>query len=322
MEKRPRGHDPMIHFYETFLAEYDPALRKSRGVYYTPEPVVHFIVHAVDDILKADFNLPMGLADTSKVEIEQVNIAGGLFKIETHRVQILDPAAGTGTFLSEIIKKIYNNYESQKGIWPGYVEDHLLPRLHGFEILMASYSMCHLKLEFLLRETGYVFSDNSPRLGIYLTNSLEKTGSTFNTTFAQWLSFEAKEASKIKEDTPVMVVIGNPPYSISSSNTGDWIREQIKCYKKDLHEKKLNLDDDYIKFIRYAEHFIEKNGQGVVAMITNNSYIDGVTHRQMRKHLLETFDKIYIYDLHGNSKKKETAVAPLTPLKGENWNIQ
>ncbi len=300
-------HDPVIHFYETFLAEYDPAQRKSRGVYYTPEPVVSFIVRAVDDILKSEFGLKMGLADTSKVEVEHENIAGGLFKIESHRVQILDPAAGTGTFLAEIIRRIYKSFESQKGVWNGYVDEHLLPRLHGFEILMASYAMCHLKMEFIFQETGYTFTDRSPRLGIYLTNSLEKPGATINTTFAQWLSFEAKEANKVKEDMPVMVVVGNPPYSVSSSNTGDWIRSQIKCYKEGLNEKKLNLDDDYIKFIRYAEHFIEKNGQGIVAMITNNSYIDGITHRQMRKHLMETFDKIYIYDLHGNSKKKETS---------------
>jgi len=125
--------------------------------------------------------------------------------------------------------------------------------------------------------------------------------------FAESIAEESKEASTIKNDSPIMVVLGNPPYSVSSTNKANWILNLIKDYKKDLNERKINLDDDYIKFIRYAEHYIEKNKTGIVAMITNNSFIDGITHRQMRKHLLETFDEIYVLDLHGNSKKKETA---------------
>lgn len=303
--KATQKHDPIIHFYETFLAEYDPALRKSRGVFYTPEPVVNFIVRAVDDILKNDFNLQEGLADTSKIT-KKVEAQGQTIEKEFHRVQILDPAAGSGTFLAEIIKQIYKRFEGQQGIWSDYVEEHLIPRLNGFEILMASYSMAHLKLDLLLRETGYK-PKNEQRLKVFLTNSLEAHHPETGTLFASWLSAEANQANTIKRNTQVMVVLGNPPYSVSSSNKGEWIQNLIAAYKKDLNEKKLNLDDDYIKFIRYGENFIEKNGEGILAFISNNSFIDGITHRQMRKHLLETFDKIYILDLHGNAKKKETA---------------
>jgi predicted helicase len=267
--------------------------------------VVNFIVRAVDDILKNDFDLPQGLADTSKI-IKKVEAQGQTIEREIHRVQILDPAAGTGTFLAEVIKQIYKRFEGQQGIWSDYVEEHLIPRFNGFEILMASYSMAHLKLDLLLQETGYK-PKNEQRLRVYLTNSLEEHHPNTGTLFANWLSSEANQANTIKRDTQVMVVLGNPPYSVSSSNKGEWIQNLIADYKKDLNEKKLNLDDDYIKFIRYGENFIEKNGEGILAFISNNSFIDGITHRQMRKHLLETFDKIYILDLHGNAKKKETA---------------
>ncbi|MBW6460425.1 MAG: N-6 DNA methylase [Bacteroidales bacterium] len=307
-------HDPIIHFYETFLSEYDPALRKSRGVWYTPHPVVSFIVRAVDDILQQEFGLPDGLADTGKVKIK-VNEQGKKVEKEVHRVQVLDPATGTATFLAEVISRIHRKFEGQEGLWSDYVEQHLIPRLNGFEILMASYAMAHLKLELLLKETGYRPSRDQ-RLRIYLTNSLEEFHPDTGTLFASWLSHEAGEANMIKRDTPVMVVLGNPPYSVSSSNKGPWIKNKIADYKKDLNEKKLNLDDDYIKFIRYGEYLIEKNGEGILAYISNNSFIDGITHRQMRKHLLETFDKIYILDLHGNAKKKEIA-----PDGGKDENV-
>lgn len=298
--------DPIIHFYETFLAEYDPKLRKARGVWYTPEPVVNFIVRAVDDILKTEFNLPDGLADRSKTKVK-VNVQGKIVEQSIHKVQILDPAAGTGTFLAEIIKQIYKKFTAQQGSWSSYVEEHLIPRLNGFELLMASYAMAHLKLDMLLTETGYK-PKTQQRLKVYLTNSLEEHHPDTGTLFANWLSTEANEANHIKRDTPVMVVLGNPPYAVSSSNKSDWIQNLIADYKKDLNEKNIQpLSDDYIKFIRFGEHFIERNGEGILAFISNNSFIDGVIHRQMRKHLLETFDKIYILDLHGNSKRKETA---------------
>jgi predicted helicase len=304
--KTTKMEDPIIHFYETFLSEYDPKLRKARGVWYTPQPVVNFIVRAVDDILKTEFDLPQGLADTSKTKIK-VNLQGNQVEQEVHKVQILDPATGTATFLAEVVKHIHKKFEGQQGIWSNYVETHLLPRLNGFELLMASYAMAHLQMDLLLTETGYQ-PTKEQRLRIYLTNSLEESHPDTGTLFANWLSAEANEANKIKRDTPVMCIIGNPPYSISSTNKSKWIESLIKDYKKDLNEKKLNLDDDYIKFIRFGQHFIDKNENGVLAYISNNSFIDGITHRQMRKNLLESFDKIYILDLHGNARKKETSL--------------
>lgn len=303
--KSTKQDDPIIHFYETFLAAYDPSLRKSRGVWYTPEPVVNFIVRAVDDILKTEFNLLQGLADTSKTKIK-VDYQGKKIEQEVHKVQVLDPATGTGTFLAEVIKHIHEKFKNQAGIWPKYVENDLIPRLNGFELLMTSYAMAHLKMDILLTETGFT-NPNNKRFKIFLTNSLEEAHENQFNLFTQWLSQEANEANAIKKDTPVMCVIGNPPYSVSSTNKGPWIQNLIADYKKDLNERKINLDDDYIKFIRYGQHFIDKNGEGVLAYISNNSFIDGITHRQMRKNLLESFDKIYILDLHGNAKKQEIA---------------
>jgi hypothetical protein len=312
--KSTKMEDPIIHFYETFLSEYDPKLRKARGVWYTPAPVVNFIVRAVDDILKTEFDLPQGLADSSKTKIKKqtqnFDKKTGKYIVteqEVHKVQILDPATGTGTFLAETIKHIHKKFEGQQGIWSNYVETHLLPRLNGFELLMASYAMAHLKLDLLLTETGYKPTTDQ-RFRVYLTNSLEESHPDTGTLFASWLSTEANEANHIKRDTPVMCIIGNPPYSISSTNKGEWIQTLIETYKSNLNERKINIDDDYIKFIRYGQHFIDKNGSGILAYISNNSFIDGVTHRQMRKNLLESFDKVYILDLHGNAKKKEVCL--------------
>jgi predicted helicase len=315
--KATQQNDPMIHFYETFLGEYDPKLRKSRGVWYTPEPVVNFIVRAVDDILKTEFGLKDGLADTSKTKVKvkipthdyrmKVDGQKGYTEVEqeVHKVQILDPAAGTGTFLAEIVKHIYKNFEGQQGIWNTYVDEHLIPRLNGFELLMASYAMAHLKLDLLLQETGYK-PTREQRFKVYLTNSLEEHHLETETLFASWLSNEANEANYIKHDVPVMVVLGNPPYSVSSSNKSPWIENLMVDYKKDLNENNIQpLSDDYIKFIRFGQYLINKNGEGILAFITNNSFLNGVIHRNMRKQLLECFDKLYILDLHGNSKLKE-----------------
>lgn len=320
--KRTRQNDPMIHFYEDFLKAYDPSLRKSRGVWYTPQPVVNFIVRAVDEILQTEFGLPMGLADTSKVKLER-SVEQSKDKRYTdnkkkelreyHKVQILDPATGTGTFLAETVSQIYERFRGQGGMWQGYVEEHLLPRLNGFELLMASYTMAHLKLDLLLEETGYTHRKDE-RLRIYLTNSLEEVHKDTGTLFAQWLANEANEANRIKQDTPVMVVIGNPPYSGESSNKSRWIMDLMEDYKKEpggkIKLKERNpkwINDDYCKFIRFGQYFVDKNTEGVLAYINNHSFIDNPTFRGMRWNLMKSFDKIYIIDLHGNSKKKETA---------------
>ncbi|HOZ84523.1 MAG TPA: N-6 DNA methylase [Niabella sp.] len=302
--KSTKMEDPIIHFYETFLSEYDPKLRKARGVWYTPQPVVNFIIRAVDDILKTEFNLPQGLADTSKTKIK-VELQGKKVEQEVHKVQILDPATGTGTFLAEIVKHIHKKFEGLQGIWSNYVETHLLPRLNGFELLMASYAMAHLQLDLLLSETGYKPTKDQ-RLRVYLTNSLEEHHQDTGTLFANWLSTEANEANHIKRDTPVMCVIGNPPYAVSSTNKGEWIESLTADYKKDLNERNIQpLSDDYIKFLRLGQYYVEKTGEGILAFISNNSFIDGIIHRKMRKELMKTFDKVYILDLHGNAKKKE-----------------
>lgn len=310
--KSTKMEDPIIHFYETFLSEYDPKLRKARGVWYTPQPVVNFIVRAVDDILKTEFDLPQGLADSSKTKIK-TDVQGKQIEQEVHKVQILDPATGTGTFLAEVVKHIHKKFEGQQGIWSNYVETHLLPRLNGFELLMASYAMAHLKLDSLLTETGYKPTTNQ-RFRVYLTNSLEESHPDTGTLFANWLSTEANEANHIKRDTPVMCVIGNPPYSGESANQGKWIMDLMEDYKKEpggrekLKEKNSKwINDDYVKFIRYSQHFIEKNESGILAFINPHGFLDNPTFRGMRWNLLKTYDKIYTIDLHGNSKKKETA---------------
>ena len=303
------------------MSEYDPKLRKARGVWYTPQPVVNFIVRAVDDILKTEFDLPQGLAETSKTTIkvdsqtpDKRSVSGyKQMELEVHKVQILDPATGTGTFLAETIKHIHKKFEGQQGIWSNYVETHLLPRLNGFELLMASYAMAHLKLDLLLTETGFKPTSNQ-RFRVYLTNSLEEHHQDTGTLFANWLSTEANEANHIKRDTPVMCVIGNPPYSGESVNKGEWIMSLMEDYKKEpggkekLKERNPKwINDDYVKFLRYGQHFIEKNGSGVLAFINPHGFLDNPTFRGMRWHLLNTYDKIYTIDLHGNSTKKEAA---------------
>ena len=314
-------NDPFLHFYETFLAEYNPTKRKARGVWYTPEPVVNFIVRAVDDILKTEFGLAQGLADTSKLLIDwdtgQTDNKGRpvTLKKEVHRVQVLDPATGTGTFLAEVIKLVADRVcHIAPSQWSAYVEADLVPRLHGFELLMASYAMCHMKLDMILTELGYKPSGMPPRLGVYLTNSLEEGEVVSQNLFAQWIANEAKHASDIKNQTPIMCIIGNPPYSGESANKGEWIMDKMAAYKMEpggrekLKERNPKwINDDYVKFIRFAEHMIAKNGEGILGFITNHGYLDNPTFRGMRWHLLTSFDKIWVLDLHGNAKKKEVA---------------
>lgn len=309
--------DPMVHFYEDFLAEYNPKLRKARGVWYTPRPVVKFIVNAVDEILQNEFGLLKGLADSSKVprtisfkqsfDDSNNEIKEPVVK-DLYRVQILDPAMGTGTFLSEIISQIYSKFKGMEGIWNSYVNTHLLPRLYGFEIMMAPYTIAHMNLHMQLSKLRGRPQNFQSNLRLMLTNSLEEGKNDANSLFAYWLSQESEKASRIKRLCPVMVMIGNPPYSVSSQNKSKWITNLLLDYKKDLNEKNIQpLSDDYIKFIRMGQHYIEKTGEGILAFICNNGFTDGVIHRQMRHELLTAFDKIYILDLHGNTRKKETA---------------
>jgi len=319
-----RQEDPVVHFYETFLGAYDQKMREARGVYYTPEPVVSYIVRSVDAILKKDFKLNDGLADSSKVKLTRPKKIGkGTETIETHKVQILDPATGTGTFLYSVIGQIHQTFAGNKGMWPGYVQKNLLPRVYGFELLMAPYAVAHMKLGLLLRETGYDFSSDE-RLRVFLTNTLEEAHEMTNLPlFTQWLAEEASSANQVKNEAPVMVVLGNPPYSGHSANAGEWIAGLLRGIDNSMGQKTGNyfevdgaplgernpkwLNDDYVKFIRFAQWRIEQTGYGVLAFVTNHGYLDNPTFRGMRQSLMQSFDDIYLLDLHGNSKKKERA---------------
>jgi hypothetical protein len=287
--KRTAKEDPVVHFYETFLTAYDPKVREMRGVYYTPEPVVSYIVRSIDYLLKTRFSRPQGLMDGNTL--------------------ILDPAVGTATFLYMVINEIYNEItkQGQQGVWNDYVANKLLPRIFGFELLMAPYAVAHLKLGLLLQETSYQFGSDQ-RLGIYLTNTLEEAIKHSETLFARWITEEANAASEIKKDKPIMVVLGNPPYSVSSVNKGEFIEKLMERYKTAVRtERNIEpLSDDYIKFIRFAQDRIELTGYGIVGMITNHAYLSGLIHRGMREELLKTFDEIYVLNLHGNAMMGET----------------
>ena len=323
--------DPVIHFYEEFLSEYDKSQQVQRGVYYTPQPVVNFIIKAVDDILKKSFGINDGLASTSTKKVkyyrESKKRVNGHYRtkvedeMEVPAIQILDPATGTGTFLRQTILQIYDNFcLSRKGKskdqiqaeWNAYVPQHLLPRLNGFELMMAPYAVAHMKLAMVLKDTGYQF-DSDERLKVFLTNTLEKPGNTVGqlTLWDDPLACEAVSANTVKQNSGINIVLGNPPYSGISSNSGDWISDMIEDYKyiNDVHfcERKHWLQDDYVKFIRFGESIIDKSSNGVLAFINNHAFIDNPTFRGMRWHLLNTFDEIYIIDLHGNVMKKELA---------------
>ena len=312
--RRSRQEDPVVHFYEDFLAAYDPGLREKRGVYYTPEPVVQYIVASTDRLLRERFGLADGLADTATV-------ADGT----QPRVLILDPAAGTGTFLREATARIRRTVEAKglAGAWPTYVKEHLLGRLWGFELLMAPYAICHLKLALEIGGGNGGFAmPAGQRLGVFLTNALEEAHERASgALFAHEIAREAAGADAVKRDKPVMAVIGNPPYSGHSANKGQWIAGLLKGRGGDektgsyfhldgvpLGERNPKwLNDDYVKFIRFAQWRIERTGEGVLGFVTNHAWLDNPTFRAMRKSLMESFDEIHLLDLHGNAKKRERA---------------
>ncbi len=343
--RRGPRRDPMLHFYETFLQAYDPKLRELRGVYYTPEPVVNYIVESVDHLLKDRFGFKQGLADTAKVKYsgsaglpacndkmkndadKDVGAPG-----ECHRVLILDPATGTATFLYRIMDFIREKMETGKkgGQWSSYVHEHLLPRLFGFELLMAPYAIAHFKLglalaaydkEPLFRKEWAYAPHSGERLNIFLTNTLEDLErTTSQLPPLQILSNEANAAYEIKKHKPVLCIIGNPPYSGHSANKGAWIsklvRDYYQCDGKPLGERNPKwLQDDYVKFIRWSQWRIDQSGQGILAFITNHGYLDNPTFRGMRQSLMSTFDEIFVLDLHGNSKKKERVPGTTTQDK-------
>jgi len=297
--KEGKGEDPIVHFYETFLNQYDPQTRERRGVYYTPEPVVQYIVRSVHSLLKTHFNLPDGLADPA--------------------VTLLDPAAGTLTFPAEAIKLAVQEFVQKygQGGKTKFIHDQILKNYYAFELMMAPYAIGHMKISYLLEALGYHLQENES-FQLYLTNTLEMEEITqIDLPGVRALSEESRLAGRVKRE-PILVIMGNPPYSGISSNINAWTEELLKkdldgaqsYYKVDgqpLGEKKLWLQDDYVKFLRFAQWKIQKAGRGIVAMITNHSYLDNPTFRGMRQSLMKTFDEIYILNLHGNSLKKETA---------------
>jgi len=315
--------DPVVHFYESFLAAYDPRLREMRGVYYTPESAVSYIVRSVDRLLRAKFGIADGLADSTAIRGTEH---------EQPRVMILDPAVGTGTFLARVIQCAHDTMREKKlgGGWTSYMQKSLLPRLFGFEFLMAPYVICHLKLALKFAETGAktdfgvgARGSNGERLHVYLTNTLESAGDSANGNLfmAHELEREAKNANAVKSEKPVMVVLGNPPYSGHSANKSEWIEDLMrgndggKCCAnyfmvdgEPLGERNPKwLNDDYVKFIRFAQWRIEQTGEGIIGFITNHAWLDNPTFRGMRQSLLDSFDEIYVLDLHGNARKKERA---------------
>lgn len=326
--RQRKGEDPVIHLYEGFMNEYDKKQKVRRGEFYTPDPVVSFIVRAVDTILMDKFGCRDGLADKSTWgELVEKGIIKRPEWAQHHNskewkalskepfIQILDPATGTGTFLKYVILQIYKNFMESihekvspsdfKQRWNEYVQKNLLPRLNGFELKMAPYAVAHMKVGMVLHEKEYEFREKK-RLNVFMTNTLEEPHEYAGTLFAQFLAKESELAAQVKKETPITIIIGNPPYSsFGKMNRGKWILSLLDDYKEGLEERKINLDDDFIKFIRFAQWKLSKTGFGIVAMITSNTFLDGLTHRQMRKNLMEIFDEIYIYNLHGSMRKND-----------------
>ncbi len=299
-----KGKDPVVHFYETFLAEYDPKTREKRGVYYTPEPVVSYIVRSLQNILREHFNRQDGFASDT--------------------VTVLDPAAGTLTFLAEASKLAVEEFVSKygEGGKENLIREQILKNFFAFELMMAPYAVGHLKMSFLLEELGYKLKKDD-RFKLYLTNTLEmeELAQTELPGMVS-LSEESHSAGKVKKEQPILVILGNPPYSGMSANKGKWIDDLLKkgytCFDgykdegyykvdgKPLGEKNPKwLQDDYVKFIRFAQWKIDQAGEGILGFITNHSYLDNPTFRGMRQSLMNSFNQIYILDLHGNSLKKE-----------------
>jgi hypothetical protein len=327
--------DPVIHFYELFLHEYDSETRMQRGVFYTPQPVVSFIIRSVDELLRTEFGLENGLADTATwgqmgERHNGLKIPEGVTPDQAF-VQILDPATGTGTFLVEIIDCIHKTMTEKwnvdghgvkkvKQLWNDYVPKHLLPRLHGYEILMAPYAIAHMKIGLKLYETGYRF-DSDERTRVYLTNALEPASDKQLTlNFMLAFAHESQAVNEIKLKQRFTVIIGNPPYAGVSANHGDWITKLIDVYRyvdgEPLGEKKVWLKNDYVKFLRLYQLAIELTGCGLVSLITDHSYLDGPTFRGLRSNMLSSFPQGFILNLHGNSKRREK-----TPDGGLDENV-
>ena len=324
--KKTDGEDPVIHFYEHFLGAYNKKLKVERGVFYTPQPIVSYIVRSVHELLQNEFGLEDGLADTStwadvKKRHKDLKIPEGINPEIEPFVQILDPATGTATFLIEVIEVIHNTMTTkwekdraskadQAKKWNTYVPTYLLPRLYAYELMMAPYAIAHMKVGLKLTETGFTAWEKlgpENRANIFLTNALEPWAAQLDLPGFNALAHESAAVNEVKKNKYFTVVIGNPPYSnFGKLNKNTFILSLLEDYKKGLDERKINLDDDFIKFVRYSQYLIEKSATGVVGMITNSTFLDGVSHRKMRADLVRVFPVSYFLNLHGNTKRKET----------------
>ncbi len=287
--------DPIVYFYEKFLDIYEHEEKKRRGVYYTPTPAVNFIVQTIFYFLENTFNCPTGFLDKS--------------------VSILDPATGTGTFLRSIILQAFKQYKTIHGCydgWNSFITDDLLNRLYGFEFMMAPYAVAHMKLAMTLKDTGYVFQPKH-RLQVYLANALESGGilTSPDNLNDDPLIKETNYASLVR-NSRINVILGNPPYRTESVNKGKWIMQLMEDYKMEpglkikLQERNPKvINDDYVKFIRFAQEIIAKEPNAIIAYVTPHSFTENLTFRGMRWNLLHSFDYIYIFDLHGNVMSRE-----------------
>lgn len=280
--------DPFIYMYEYFLKEFDEKTRNARGVFYTPIEAVRYIIKSIDELLK-----------------DKLNISEGLYGENVH---ILDFAAGTGTFMLGAIELAYGNAKSSGigGVWEKIVSEFILKRLYGFEFLIVPYVLAHFRIHEYLKDLNYEYKSKE-RLQLYLTNTLDNNAGGYVAMFPN-MKAEADMAYKIKNEEPILVIMGNPPYNSKSEeiNCKEWISNLVNNYKEYLSmTEKQKLNDDYIKFLRFAHWKMEKSKQGIIGVIVNNSFINGVSHREMRNQLMKTFDEIYIFDLHGNMNKGE-----------------
>ena len=303
-----KDRDPLVHFYEDFLMAFDPEDKKNRGVWYTPIEIVRFIVKSVDILLRQKMGVADGLANTETVPNRTVEGNELVPKVQT-----LDPATGTGTFLAEVINQVSEEYDNGSMQWQRFVRDNLLKRLYGFEIQMASYTVAHIKVDMVLRRTKYKIQD-SDRFGICLTDSLRRSINRGESNTGYWISKEQEEANRIKAQRPIMVMIGNPPYNGESKNKGKEIDKLVANYKLEPGRDDLSIPDtkwvnnDYVKFIGLAQQFIHENNGGIIGYINANSYLESLTFRGMRYQLLREFDEIYIINLHGDTKTRETTL--------------
>ena len=303
-----KDRDPLVHFYEDFLMAFDPEDKKNRGVWYTPIEIVRFIVKSVDVLLRTKMDVTDGLANYEQVPNQTVE-----GKELVPKVQTLDPATGTGTFLAEVINLVSEEYGNGSMLWQKFVRENLLKRLYGFEIQMASYTVAHIKVDMVLRRTKYKIKD-SDRFGICLTDSLRRNIGKGDSNTGYWISKEQEEANRIKAHCPIMVMIGNPPYNGESKNKGKEIDRLIAVYKLEPGRDDLTIPDtkwvnnDYVKFIGLAQQYIHENNGGIIGYINANSYLESLTFRGMRYQLLKEFDEIYIINLHGDTKTRETSL--------------